>query len=128
MVTRRAGRPIARNRRGGGLLGCLVPLLVITIIGYFAVHASDAAFRYYRFRDAMQQEARFAHRPRRTDDMIRQRLRAFADSQQLPIEARNVKVYRTETRIRISADYSETIDFPFFSKRIDLHPAVERVF
>lgn len=128
MVMRPGGRRIAPNRRGGGLLGCLVPLLVITIIGYFAVHASDAAFRYYRFRDAMQQEARFANSPRRTDDMIRQRLRAFADSQHLPMDARNVKVYRTETRIRISADYSETIDFPFFSKRIDLHPAAERIF
>lgn len=128
MVTRPGGRRIARNRRGGGLLGCLVPLLVITIIGYFAVHASDAAFRYYRFRDAMQQEARFSHRPRRTDDRIKQNLRAFADSQGLPIEARNVKVYRTESRIRIWADYSETIDFPFFSKRIDLHPAAERIF
>ena len=128
MVTRRGGNRIARNRRGGGLLGCLIPLLVITIIGYFAVHASDAAFRYYRFRDAMQQEARFADRPRRTDERIKERLRAFADSQGLPIEARDVKVHRTETRIRISADYSETIDFPFFSKRIDFHPTVERIF
>jgi hypothetical protein len=128
MVTRRGGNRIARDRLGRGLLGCLIPLLVITIMGYFAVHASDAAFRYYRFRDAMQQEARFAHRPRRTDDVIKQRLRAFADSQGLPIEARNVKVYRTETRIRISADYAETIDFPFFSKRIDFHPAAERIF
>lgn len=128
MVKRRAGGRIARDRRGGGALGCLIPLLIITIIGYFAVHASDAAFRYYRFRDVMQQEARFAHHPRRTDDMIKQRLRAFADSQALPPEARDIKVYRTETRIRISADYAETIDFPFFAKRIDFHPAVERTF
>ncbi|MGI8617627.1 MAG: hypothetical protein ACR2L6_00880 [Gemmatimonadaceae bacterium] len=127
-MSRPGGVRITRSRRGGSALGCLVPLLVITIVGYFAVHASDAAFRYYRFRDAMQQEARFAHRPRRTDEMIRQRLRAFADSQALPSEARDIKVHRTETRIRISADYSETIDFPFFSKRIDLHPAAERIF
>ena len=123
---RRTG--IARNCRGGGALGCLVPLLIVAIIGYFVAHASDAGLRYYRYRDAMQQEARFAHRPRRTDDLIRQRLRAMADSLDLPSEARNVLVRRTENRIQISADYSETIDFLVFSKRFDFHPKAERNF
>ena len=109
-------------------MGCLVPLLIVTIIGYFAAHASDAALRYYRFRDAMQQEARFAHRPTRTDDRIKVRLRSLADSLEVPVEGRQINVRRTEQRIRISADYSETIDFLIFSKRFDLHPMVERTF
>lgn len=109
-------------------MGCLVPLLIVTIIGYFAAHASDAALRYYRFRDAMQQEARFAHRPTRTDDRIKTRLRSLADSLVVPVEGRQIDVRRTEQRIRISADYSETIDFLIFSKRLDLHPMVERTF
>ena len=117
---------LARNRRGGGALGCLVPLLIVTIIGYFAVHATDAGFNYYRYRDAMQQEARFSHR--KTDDQIRTRLRAFVDSLGMPAAARRVNIRRTETRITISADYAETIDFPFFSKRIDFHPKAERHF
>lgn len=128
MVRSGRERLVQRNRRGGSALGCLVPLLVIAIMGYFAAHASDAAIRYYRFRDAMQQEARFAHRPRRTDDSIKERLRALADSQGLPIEAQLIRVRRTETQIRISADYSETVDFLVFSKRIDFHPVAERSF
>ena len=128
MVTARARTGIARNRRGGGALGCLVPLLIVVIIGYFAAHASDAGLRYYRFRDAMQQEARFAHQPRRTDDRIKERMRAMADSLDLPSEARDIRVRRTETRIQISADYSETIDFLVFSKRFDFHPSAERSF
>lgn len=44
MVKRRAGGRIARNRRGGGALGCLVPLLIITIIGYYNYCAN-----YYYF-------------------------------------------------------------------------------
>ncbi|MGK2934035.1 MAG: hypothetical protein ACSLFE_02180 [Gemmatimonadaceae bacterium] len=127
-MTRAGTMPIARSRRGGGAMGCLVPLLVVAIIGYFAARASDAALRYYRFRDAMQQEARFAHRPTRSDDGIKQRLRATADSLAVPVEGRQVEVRRTEQRIRISANYSETIDFLIFSKRIDLHPMVERTF
>lgn len=128
MVTRAGTGPVARSRRGGGALGCLVPLLIVTIMGYFAAHASDAALRYYRFRDAMQQEARFASRPRRTDDRIKERLRALADSLDVPAEGRRIEVRRTEQRIRISANYSETIDFLIFSKRFDLHPMVERAF
>lgn len=127
-MTRAGIGSIARNRRGGGALGCLVPLLIVTIMGYFAAHASDAALRYYRFRDAMQQEARFASRPRRTDDRIKERLRALADSLDVPAEGRRIDVRRTEQRIRISANYSETIDFLIFSRRFDLHPMVERTF
>lgn len=110
------------------MIGCLIPLLIISIIGYFVAHASDAALRYYRFRDAMQQEARFAHRPTRTNERIVQRLRAMADSLELPVEARRINVRRTERAIRISADYSETIDFLIFSKRFDFHPSAEREF
>lgn len=126
MVSPRAADGLARSRDGGAAIGCLVPLLVVVIAGYFAVHASDAAFNYYRLRDAMQQEARFSHR--KTDDQIKTRLRAFADSLGMPAEARQINVHRTETRIRISADYSEIIEFPFFSKQIEFHPKAEREF
>jgi len=126
VVTGRSGAPDSGRRHGGGALGCLVPLLVVSIIGYFAVHASDAAFEYYRLRDAMQQEARFAHR--KTDDQIKTRLRAFVDSLGMPVSARRVNVRRTERKITISADYAATIDFPFFSKRIEFHPMAERQF
>lgn len=127
-MTRAGTGRIARDRRGGGAMGCLIPLLVLSIIGYFAAHASDAALRYYRFRDAMQQEARFANRPTRTDDQIKARLRLVADSLEVPMGSRRVDVRRMADRIRISANYSETIDFLIFSKRVDLHPMVERTF
>lgn len=126
MVSRSALGPISRGRRGGGALGCLVPLLILSLIGYVGVHASDAAFKYYRLRDAMQQEARFAHR--RSDDQIRTRLRAFVDSMEIPVAARRINVRRTETGITIGADYSQTIDFPFLSKRFEFHPRAERRF
>lgn len=126
MVTdRRVGRG-ARVRRGASAIGCLVPLLVLSIIGYATVHASDAGFAYWRLRDAMQQQARFADG--RTDDQIRTRLVAFVDSMGMPLGARKIKVVRTENRITISADYEQTIDFPFISKRFDFHPKAERRF
>lgn len=126
MVRPGGGDRIARNRRGGGALGCLVPLLIITAVGYFAVNASDAAFKYYRLRDAMQQEARFADR--RTDDQIRARLRAFVDSLDMPVSARRINVRRTERAISISVEYAEVIDFPFVAKQIEFRPSAERQF
>jgi len=126
VVTRAGVRRAARGRRGAGAMGCLLPLLILAIIGYVGVHASDSALNYYRLRDAMRQEARFAHR--KTDDQIRIRLRAFVDSMAMPVAARKINIQRSETRISISADYQETIDFPLFPKRFDFHPNAERRF
>lgn len=126
MVTNGRVKPEVRGRRGASAIGCLIPLLVLAVIGYAGVHASDAAFTYYRLRDAMQQQARFADQ--RTDEQIRTRLRSFVDSMAMPVGARRINVMRSETRITISADYEETIDFPFFSKRFDFHPKAERRF
>lgn len=126
MVTGARGEHNRRGRRGASAIGCLIPLLVLSVIGYAGVHASDAGFTYYRLRDAMQQQARFAHQ--RTDEQIKTRLRSFVDSMAMPVGARKINVTRTETRITISADYEETIDFPFFSKRFDFHPKAERRF
>ena len=55
-------------RRGASRLGCLLPLLIIAVAAYFAVDFGEAYFRFYQFKDAMGQEARFA--TTKTDDQI----------------------------------------------------------
>ena len=47
------------RRRGASSLGCLLPLLVVAIGAYFAFDIGMAYFRFYQFKDAMGQEARF---------------------------------------------------------------------
>lgn len=110
------------TRRGASKLGCLVTLLLGATIAYFGVNVGEVYLRYYRFRDAMTQEARFARQ--NNDDAIRTHLRALADSLDLPDEAGAVKVRRTGTRITISSEYHETVEFPMYVRTLRFTPSV----
>ena len=111
-------------RRGIGKLGCLVSLALVVVIGYFAVDFGEVFMRYYRYRDAMQQEARFFERS--DDDGIRRRLAAFADSLGLPEEASRVGVTRSAEGIEISAEWRERVELKYFSRELHFAPRVEQ--
>ena len=112
-------------RPGRSSLGCLFMLLVLVAGGYFGVNAGEAYWRFYQYQDAMKQEARFASR--RTDDEIRRRLRAKADSLGLPDDARrSLRVRRTGKMLRIQAQYEETIELPLVVRRLGFEPRVEQ--
>ena len=112
--------------RGASTLGCLFSLLLVVAVIYFAVNVGGPYFRYYQFRDAMQQEVRFAER--KTDADIRASLRLKADSLDLPGQAQRINIRRTPSRIVIWTDYTETIDFPFVTRDIAFRPVAERSF
>lgn len=114
------------RRRGASTLGCLFTMLIVVALVYFGVNVGAPYFRYYQFRDAMQQEARFAER--KTDSQIITALRLKADSLSLPAPAHKINVRRTPSRITIWTDYAETIDFPFVTRDITFRPVVERAF
>ncbi|MEO7368598.1 MAG: hypothetical protein ABIZ36_11605 [Gemmatimonadaceae bacterium] len=82
---------------------------------------------YYRLRDAMKQEARFA--ATRTDLQMKDRLRAFTDSVKLPESAKDVNIEREENRIRIWSKYAPDVELPFNQSRtIHLRPSIEKTF
>jgi hypothetical protein len=112
--------------RGASTLGCLFSLLVIVALIYFGVNIGAPYFRYYQFRDAMRQEARFAER--KTDAQILMTLRLKADSLALPARAHTINVRRSPSSIVIWTEYAETIDFPFVTRDIAFRPVVERAF
>ena len=116
MVTRATGR---------STLGCLVGILIMTALLYFGVNIGEVYWRFYRYQDAMQQEARFAQM--RTDQAIVSRLASAADSLRLPDAAREVKVRREEAgrRIYIAADYSERVELPGFVRTFHFKPRAE---
>ena len=111
------------NRRGESRIGCLLPLLILAVAAYFAVGFGEAYFRFYQFKDAMGQEARFS--TDRTDDQITKRLSALADSLQLPPGAELISIERTPSTVTISSDYDEVIKLPMKKERvIHFHPTV----
>lgn len=113
-------------RRGTSRLGCLISVLLVVTIAYFGFNIGEVYFRFYRLRDAMGQEARFANN--RTDDAIRIRLAALADSMGLPVEAARVTIIRNANRIVISSAYSEHVELPLFVREFKFAPYVVRTF
>lgn len=114
------------RRPGASTLGCLFSMLVVVAVVYFGVNVGAPFFRYYQFRDAMEQEARFADR--KSDAQIIATLRLKADSLMLPAPAYKINVRRTPGRITVWTDYAEKIDFPFVTRDITFRPVVERAF
>lgn len=96
-------------------------LLILAVGAYFAVGFGEAYFRYYQFKDAMGQEARFASD--KTDQQIITRLSALADTLQLPPGADSISIQRSPTVITISSDYDVVIRLPFKKERVlHFHP------
>lgn len=114
------------NRRGHGSMGCLSTLLVLAAAGYFAVQVGEPAWRYYRFEDAIRQELRFAGM--RSDDDIRRHLGSKADSLGLPPAAQRLRIERGNGRIRVSAEYVETVELPFHRRELRFRPTVQGTF
>lgn len=111
------------TRRGVSTFGCLLPLLLLAVGGYFAYPAGVAYFRFYKYKDAMGQEARFA--TTQTDEHITKRLVALADSLNMPPGAELIRIVRGATMVTISADYDEVIPLPFDrDKVLHFHPSV----
>ena len=116
------------NGRGGrGKLGCLLVLLVLAAIVYFGADVGEVYFRYYRFNDAVSQEANYGQS--RSDDEIKRRLMALADSLGLPEEAgRRLQVHRSANRLVVQTSYTEHIDVPLYKRDVIFTPRGERRF
>jgi hypothetical protein len=104
------------TRKGVSTLGCLVPLLLVAVVVYFGFPAGEAYFKFYQYKDAMGQEARFASTV--TDDHIKRRLVALADSLHMPTGAELVSIERAAGTVTISAEYDEIIRLPFNKEKV----------
>jgi hypothetical protein len=118
-------RSLRSGRIGATRLGCLVQLGIFVALIYFGAYAGQDLLDYYRLRDAMKQEARFASL--RSDSQIKDRLRLFADSVGLPSDAQDINVTRDETTIHIWTEYDQPLRLPFdIKKSIHLRPSVDQ--
>jgi hypothetical protein len=113
-------------RRGASSLGCLVSLVLLVGAIYYGVHIGGVYWRLYELQDDMRQEAHFAGQL--TDETIRQRLLAQADS--LLGQAPDFRIERRARpdRITIEGHYTETVELPLFKHTFVLRPRVEEPF
>ena len=104
-------------------MGCLFGVLVLAAVVYFGVNVGEAYWRFYQFRDDMQQEARFAGHS--ANDAILSRLRAAADSLGLPEAAGHVIIRRVRGSISIESYYDEPVELPGHVRELHFHPRAE---
>ena len=115
------------NRRGVGALGCMVYLVLIAAVVYFGGPFVGAYIDYYRYKDAMKQEAKYSQQ--HTDVEIQSRLKVFADSLGLPAGASAVRVNRGRQRVTIIGTYVETVPVPILGpRRVRFNPRAEASF
>lgn len=117
---------MVRSRRGASSIGCLLTLLIVAAVIYFGVNAAEAYWRFYEFRDAMKQEIIF--NPQVSNARIIAKLRNFADSLGLPEDAQDIAIDRTPGHLLISADYTEHIEMPGYSREVRFRPKAEGSF
>jgi len=94
------------NRRGATTGGCLVTMLILGAAGYSAIQIGEPYYKFYQFKDAAQQEARFASL--RSDDAIKRNLTAAADTLGLPEAAYHFKIVRGPNAIHIQSSYDDS--------------------
>jgi len=114
-------------RAGRGKVGCLLIVALLGGVVYFGADVAEVYFRFYRFRDAIDQDINYG--TTRTDDEIKRHLVAVADSLGLPEEAsRRLEINRTANRLVIKTAYTEHVDVPFYKRDILFAPRAESRF
>jgi hypothetical protein len=111
------------DRRGGSNLGCLLSLLLFVAALYYGVHIGEVYLRYYRLLDAMRFQASIA--PSVTDDVIKRRLMATADSILGHTPTFRIVRAGNPVRITIQTEYRDSVDLPLFKRSFPLHPRAE---
>ncbi|MBA3656863.1 MAG: hypothetical protein H0W69_05880 [Gemmatimonadaceae bacterium] len=105
----------------------MVWLLVIAGIVYLGGSYANAYLDYFRYKDAVKQEAKYAQQ--HTDLEIQARLKVFADSLGLPKTASMVRVNRGTGRVTISGSYLQSIPVPLLgARKVRFNPQAEHTF
>mgnify|MGYP001548379350 CR=1 FL=1 len=113
-------------RRGRVTVGCLALVVLVGVFAFVASKVGTVYLRYYQFQDAFNQQAKFAASD--SDDTIISRLRAKADSLDLPVEAQRVHVHRTSRGIVIWSQYADSILIPGVPREVDFTVRAEKAF
>ncbi len=110
--------------RGVTRTGCLFSILLLMAVTYFGLPVAGMYVRYYRMKNEMQTQARFA--PSIDDGTIRRRLLQTIDNLGLPVEARQLRIRRINRprEIIISTTWQETIILPFYTRVQRFRPQV----
>ncbi len=108
-----------RGEAGKARVGCLVVVLLMGGAVYLGRAVPKVYWRYYQMEDEVKSQASFA--PGLSDDAIRQRLVAMADTLGIPLGPKQWYIKRGEGEIVIRGEYEDSVVVRALSWRHVLH-------
>lgn len=117
---------VSRVERGDSKLGCIFWLALAIAAVLIAWEAVPVKVRSAELHDHMADMAIVATRERNSE-AIKKNVLAKAKDLDLPLTAKNLEVERTESRIKLDAEYTVVLEFPFgFTYDWNFHHEVDR--
>lgn len=102
----------SRAERGDSKLGCIFWLALVIAAALIAWEAVPVKVRSAELHDHMTDMALVATRER-SSEAIKKNVLAKAKDLDLPLTAKNLEVERSESRIKLEAEYTVVLEFPF---------------
>jgi hypothetical protein len=119
-----AGRPMRDGERGGARLKATLWILALAIFVYVMVKVVPVLVDDFEFQDGVQTIARYATATRQTPEQIRAAILKEAEKDDVPVDAKDVKVQAVGGNVRINVDYSVTVDLTVYQWTLNFHPKI----
>ena len=104
-----------RYQRGDVPVGCLVGGLVALIVTLIAIKVAPIMVNVGELDKQIGVYADRANRREYNDARIQRAILAKAESLDLPLTKKGIKIQRTSNRIKITVTYTVTIEFPGYT-------------
>jgi hypothetical protein len=114
--------PLRQREKGAGSFKAIAWTLILVLIVYVGIMVTPILINEYQFQDGIQTIARMASVNRPGIEKIRQAVLKEAENDELPVRAEDIKVESVNGNIRISADYSVTVDLKVYQWTLNFHP------
>ncbi len=110
---------------GGARLKAIIWLLILGAFVYICVKVIPLYLDYYQLEDKMKTEARFAAVNRRTDEELRNIIFREVQERDIPARREDIHVEQSQRGVRISLDYSVTVDLKLYQWTLQFHPSAD---
>jgi hypothetical protein len=120
----RADRPVRDSERGAARLKATLWILALAIFVFVMVKVVPVLVDDFEFQDGVQTIARYATATRQTPEQIRAAVLKEAEKDDVPIDAKDIKVQAVSGNVRINVDYSVTVDLTFYQWTLNFHPKI----
>ena len=119
-----AGRPARDSERGGARLKATLWILALASFVFVMVKVVPVLVDDFEFQDGVQTIARYATATRQTPEQIRAAILKEAEKDDVPVDAKDVKIQAVGGNVRINVDYSVTVDLTVYQWTLNFHPKI----